>query len=119
MKMKIVRAQTYEEVEERFNIFSEDHIVVSMSMFLDRETLVACILYKDGTPRPLPIQASPRLMYGVMGRGGGIHGFVESSWKAKQVRDQLFNIGREAPRRFKVYFEPIPYKEDIDTLAHT
>lgn len=44
-------------------------------------------------------------MWMVIGRSGGVCAFAKSKWKAKQIRDKLFNIGETDVVKMNVEFD--------------
>lgn len=54
--------------------------------------------------KKLPMKKGERLMYATLGRSGGIFAFTDTAWKAKEIRDQCFTIGKKNPKRYLVSF---------------
>lgn len=44
-------------------------------------------------------------MWMAIGRSGGVCAFAKSKWKAEQIRDQLFNIGKTDVVKMNVEFD--------------
>jgi len=44
-------------------------------------------------------------MWMVIGRSGGVMAFAKSKWKAKHIRDKLFNIGQTEVVKMNVEFD--------------
>ena len=51
-----------------------------------------------------PMKQGERVMYAVLGTGGGIYGFATTPDQAEKTRDLVWNIGKRKPKKYIVSF---------------
>lgn len=54
-----------------------------------------------------PMKQGERIMYAILGTGGGIYGFSQSISQAIKIRDICWNIGQRKPKKYIVSFREV------------
>jgi hypothetical protein len=54
-----------------------------------------------------PMKRGERIMYAILGIGGGIYGFSTTPGQAEKVRDTCWNIGKAKPKKYIVSFKEV------------
>ena len=64
-----------------------------------------CGMRVDDCSRRLPLEEGKREMWAILGKSGGLYGFAPSSWKAKKIQRDYWNIGCRKPIKYLVTFK--------------
>ena len=54
-----------------------------------------------------PVKQGERVMYAILGIGGGIYGFSTTPDQAEKTRDLVWNIGQRKPKKYVVSFKEV------------
>jgi len=64
-----------------------------------------CGIMIDEKHKKWPMEEGEREMWAVLGVSGGIYAFTHSSWKAREIQKDYWNIGHRKPIKYLVSFK--------------